>query len=114
MRSGLRLAAVAAALAAVATLSPPAQADDQAKGDDTHLALPDQPAGDDELQQTSGSPPQGVAADGTSAMPTTATLPTVAPPPQLQGGTVSTLGVNISTTSISTLSATVSNNQFHN
>jgi len=114
MRSGLGLAAAAAVLAGGVTLSAHALADEQTKGADTHLVLPDQPAGDDELQQTSGAPPQAPAADGSTAMPTTATLPTVQPPPQLQGGATSSLGVNISTTSISTLSATVSNNQFHN
>jgi len=113
MRSGLGLAAVAAALAGVA-LAAPASADEQTKGADTHLVLPDQPAGDDELQQASGAPPQAPTADRTAAMPTTATLPTVQPPPQLQGGATTSLGVNISATSISTLSATVSNNQFHN
>jgi hypothetical protein len=114
MRSGLGLAAVAAVLAGGMALSVPALADEQTKGADTHLVLPDQPAGDDELQQASGAPPQAPAADGSTAMPTTATLPTVQPPPQLQGGASTSLGVNISTTSISTLSATVSNNQFHN
>ena len=112
MRSGLGLAAVTAVLAGGLALSAPA--DEQTKGADTHLVLPDQPAGDDELQQTSGAPPQAPTADGSAAMPTTATLPTVQPPPQLQGGAATSLGVNISTTSISTLSATVSNNQLHN
>jgi hypothetical protein len=113
MRSGLGLAAVAAVLAGGMALSVPALADEQTKGADTHLVLPDQPAGDDELRQASGAPPQAPAADGSTAMPTTATLPTVQPP-QLQSGAATSLGVNISTTSISTLSATVSNNQFHN
>jgi len=115
MRSGLGLAAAVAVLAGGVALGAAALADEQTKPpSDTHLVLPDQPAGDDELQQTSGAPPQAPAADGSTAMPTTATLPTVQPPPQLQGGATTSLGVNISTTSISTLSATVSNNQFHN
>jgi len=114
MRSGLGLAAAAAVLAGGVTLSAHALADEQTKGADSHLVLPDQPAGDDELQQTSGAPPQAPAANDSTAMPMTATLPTVQAPPQLQGGAATSLGVNISTTSVSTLSATVSNNQLHN
>src|SRR5262245_47703842 len=61
MRSGLGLAAVAAVLAGSVALPAPALADEQTKSSDTHLVLPDQPAGDDELQQASGAPPQAPA-----------------------------------------------------
>ena len=111
MRSSLRLAAVGVALMVVGMELPHAQAGGPTATDDTSLALPDQPAGDAELQKQAGTPPQGSAANGTLVQ--SATVSPLAPPPQLPGGTVSTISANISTTSISTLSATVSNNDFH-
>jgi len=111
MRNSLRLAAVGVALV-MASMSLRAQAGGPSPADDAALALPDQPASDDVLKKQAGTPPQGSAANGTLVQ--AATVSPLAPPPQLPGGTASTISTNISTTSISTLSATVSNNDFHN
>jgi len=111
MRNSLRLAAVGIALA-TAVAAAVARAGGPAVSDDAALVLPDQPAGDAELQKQAGTPPQTTSLDK-NALPQTPTLSPMAASPELPTGTVTTLN-SLSTTSISTLSATVSGNDFHN
>ena len=90
-----------------------ARADDATTTAAPTLDLADQPTTDDALKKESGTPPQSTSLDAGGVM-----LPNseqaIGTAPSFDSGATSTLGVSNSLTSVSTLSATVSDNGFQN
>lgn len=79
---------------------------------DNIVSLTDEPADDDELGNESGTPPQS-ASSGLNLPPTQTTDP-VASTPGLGSGGISTYSGDTTGISLSTVSATITNNEFHN
>jgi len=94
---------IAAALAddAAATTAAPA------------LDVSDQPASDDDLKREAGTPPHATAVDA-NGMVLPPSEQAIGTAPDFNNGAISTIGVSNSLTSVSTLSATVSNNGLQN
>jgi hypothetical protein len=90
-----------------------ARADDTTTTAAPTLDLADQPTSDDVLNKESGTPPQSTSVDaGAVVLPNAEQA--IGTTPSFDSGATSTLGVSNSLTSVSTLSATVSDNGFQN
>jgi hypothetical protein len=90
-----------------------AHADDATTTAAPTLDLADQPTSDDELKKEAGTPPQSTGVDaGGIVLPNSEQA--IGTAPSFDSGATSTLGVSNSLNSVSTLSATISDNGFQN
>ena len=91
----------------------PTRADDATTTTAPTLDLADQPTSDDVLKKESGTPPQSTSVDaGGVILPNSEQA--IGTAPSFDSGATSTVGVSNSLTSVSTLSATISDNGFQN
>lgn len=113
----LRILSTASAALAVGLLtsSPPAGANDEEnnlRAGDNIVTLADQPADDEELANQNGAPPQ--SASGGINMPPAQGLEPVGTTTGAGSGGISTYSGDTTGIAVSSVTATITNNDFHN
>jgi hypothetical protein len=105
------VALVFAGVSALLMAAAPSASADELAADDAILALPDQPTGDDALEQESASSPTTVV-DTNGVLQPNGTLPTTMTVPMPDSGGTSIVNTSTSAIATSTLNATITGNGF--